>query len=189
MKVKLVGVRAAFLEALFEAQEFKAGDGRPRFSATFFVTKGDANHKALSEAIKQVAAEAWKGKADAILDEIKGNSNKFCLSNGDTKNYDSAAGCMVLGAHRKKSDGRPGIYNKDKSPVTESDGVIYSGCYVNATVDIWAQTKNEGAPAIRCGLIGIQFDHDGDAFSGASTPDVDDFDDLSSGSSAPSDLV
>lgn len=182
MKVKLTDVRMAFPE-LFEAVQFN-GEGQFRYGANFFLPKEGAAHVAVSQAIMQVATEAWKGKAAAMVDEMKGNSNKFCLTNGDTKTYDGAEGCMVLSARRNQKDGRPGIYNRDKSPLTAADGVLYSGCYVNVTVDIWAQTKD--FPGIRCSLIGVQFNRDGDAFSGSATVSADDFDDVSEGSNAPS---
>lgn len=184
-KVKLVGVRLAFPD-LFEAVQFN-GEGEFRYGATFFLPKNGDAHKAVSAAIKEVAQETWKAKADAMIEDMKGNANKFCLTNGDAKTYEGAEGCMVLSARRKQKDGRPGIYDRDKSPLTAADGKIYSGCYVNATVDIWAQGKD--FPGIRCTLIGVQFSHDGDAFSGSATVTPDDFDDLSDGSSAPDDLI
>jgi len=68
--------------------------------------------------------------------------------------------------------------NKDKSPVVEADGVIYSGCYVNAIIDLWAQ-DNQFGKRINATLLGVQFAYDGDAFaSGGSGVSVDDFDDL-----------
>ena len=36
------------------------------------------------------------------------------------------------------------IINKDKSAVTEEDGVVYAGCYVNASVSIYAFQNNYG---------------------------------------------
>lgn len=185
-KVKLVGVRLAFPD-LFEAVQF-SGEGEFRYGANFFLPKNGDAHKAVSAAIQEVAAEAWKAKAGAMIEDMKGNANKFCLTNGDAKTYEGAEGCMVLSARRKQKDGRPGVYNRDKSPLAATDGVIYSGCYVNATVDIWAQSKD--FPGIRATLIGVQFSHDGDAFSGSATVDPDDFDDLSGGTEdAPDSLI
>lgn len=187
MKVKLVGVRHAFPD-LFEAVQFN-GEGEFRYGDTFFIVKGSDNHKLVSDAVNQVATEAWKSKAPAMLESFKNNPNKYCVSDGDLKTYEGPEGCIVLAARRKAKDGRPGTFGlRGKTdPVTSEDGVLYSGCYVVATVDIWAQTKD--FPGIRCTLLGVQFHSDGDAFSGGSTLDPDDFEDLSSGSDAPNNLV
>ncbi len=53
----------------------------------------------------------------------------------------------------------------DKTALTEADGRIYAGCYVNFNVDIWAQDGQY--TGIRCSLNGVQFVKDGDAFGGA----------------------
>jgi hypothetical protein len=68
--------------------------------------------------------------------------------------------------------------NKDKSPLTEADGVVYSGCYVNGIIDLWAQNNNYGK-RINATLLGVQFAGDGEAFSsGGSSASADDFDDI-----------
>ena len=51
MKLKLTNVRLAFPD-LFEAKEFEAGDGKPRYSATFLVEPGSENDKAIRKAQK-----------------------------------------------------------------------------------------------------------------------------------------
>ena len=73
---------------------------------------------------------------------------------------------------------RPSVFGSDKSPLTEADGKIYSGCFVNVSFDIWAQTYN-GVPRINAQLRGVQFAKDGDAFSGGQAASADEFDDVS----------
>ncbi len=175
MQVTLKKVRLAFPQ-LFEAERFKGSEGKPRFSASFIIERGGEAHKALEAAIKEVAAEAWKNKAPMMLDEFKGNSNKFCVSNGDTKGWDGAEGCVVLAAHRNEDQGRPLLLDGRKQPTTAADAVLYSGCYVHAIVDIWAQTKDY--PGVRCSLNGVMFAAEGEAFVGGGRATVDDFADL-----------
>ena len=102
------------------------------------------------------------------------------------------ASCDVaLSAHRYQEKGRPLVFDNDKSPIYQLDntvypgkeGRIYSGCFVNATVEIWAQ-DNKNGKGLRCTLLGIQRVRDGDAFGGGSRPDADDFDDVSEGADA-----
>jgi hypothetical protein len=99
----------------------------------------------------------------------------LCLRDGDEVEYDGYAGHMTLKASTKK---RPLVVNKDKTPLTEQDGVVYSGCYVNGIIDLWAQ-NNQFGKRINATLLGVQFASDGEAFSsGGSSASVDDFDDL-----------
>ncbi len=62
--------------------------------------------------------------------------------------------------------------------MAEEDGVIYAGCYVNASIEIWAQ-DNQYGKAIRATLRGVQFFRDGDAFTANNVAAADEFDDLS----------
>lgn len=172
MKVILKNVRLAFPD-LFEPVPFDQ-NGAPRYSANFLIEKGSDNHKIIMAAIQQVATETWKAKAKAIVDSLRGNSNKFCYTDGDAKAWNGAEGCMVLAGHRREADGRPQVVGPNKAPLTAKDGKIYSGCYVNASVDIWAQDGQY--QGIRCTLVGVQFAADGEAFSGAPRASSDDFD-------------
>lgn len=188
MKVKLTNVRIAFIKSLRIAAEFEPGDGKFRYSATFLIPKGSVHDKAIEATIAAVAAEGWAKKADAMVESMRNNPNKFCYQNGDLKDHDGFEGNMYIGAHRKLDDGRPLLLDNVADPETGKparlvdakgewlegkEGRIYAGCYVNATIDIYAQTKNN--PGIRCGLQGVQFHAPGDSFSGASRGDEDDF--------------
>lgn len=177
MKVTLTKVRLSFPD-LFVATPYDetTPKGQYRYNATFLIEPGSANAQNIERAISQAAAETWEDKGPAKVAEYRGNSNKFCYLNGDTKDYDGYEGFMYLASHRKVTDGRPTVLDRDKSPLTESDGRPYAGCYVNAIVDIYT-TKGQNI-GIRCGLQGIQFVCDGDAFTGAGRANADDFEDL-----------
>lgn len=178
MKVKLSNVRISFCQSLFEAEQYQ-GKGVFRHSATFLVEPGSENDKAIWAAIKAVAAEKWPKKSASILEGMKGNSNKFCYQNGDMKEYDGYQGMFYIASHRKSTDGRPLIIDRNKAPLTADSGKPYGGCYVNASIDIYAQDgENQG---IRCGLLAVQFFKDGDSFGGASKSKGDEFDDLGDG--------
>ena len=58
------------------------------------------------------------------------------------------------------------------------DGVFYAGCYVDAVIDIYAQDHPQYGRRINCGLLGVRFVRDGDAFSGGGGATADDFADL-----------
>ncbi len=185
-KVKLQDVRISFCQSLFEPEQYQ-GKGPFRHSATFLIEPGSANDKAICAAILAAAAEKWPKKAQAMVDGMKGNSNKFCYQNGDLKDYDGYQGMMYIASHRKQSDGQPLVIDRNKAPLTATSGKPYGGCYVNATIDIYAQDgENSG---IRAGLLAVQFLKDGDSFGGASKGKADDFDDMGEGSDADFDAL
>lgn len=181
MQVKLNNVRLSFPD-LFEATQFD-GKGPFNYGASFLVEPGSANDKAILAALETVAKEKWAAKAPAILTAAKANPQKICYVNGDLKDYDGYAGHWALSSKRAQDKGRPGVYDRDKSPLSVEDGKPYAGCFVNANVEFWAQDNSFGK-AVRCTLVGVQFCGDGDAFSAGSVSKPDDFDDLSTSEEA-----
>jgi hypothetical protein len=70
--------------------------------------------------------------------------------------------------------------DKDRSPLVSADGRPYSGCYVNAQVEVWAQDHKSFGKRINAQLLGVQFVEDGDSFqAGAPPANPEDFGDLS----------
>uniref|UniRef100_UPI0025B91E9B ssDNA-binding protein n=1 Tax=Candidatus Symbiopectobacterium sp. TaxID=2816440 RepID=UPI0025B91E9B len=78
---------------------------------------------------------------------------------------------------------RPLVIDRDRSALTAADGKPYAGCYVNATIDIWAMDNNFGK-RINASLGGVQFLCDGDAFAGGGVATPDDFENMSEGADA-----
>ena len=58
------------------------------------------------------------------------------------------------------------MFDQLRNELVESSGKPYSGCYVNAIIECWAQDNKEFGKRINFGLKGVQFLRDGDAFSG-----------------------
>jgi ssDNA-binding protein len=180
-KVVLKDVRLAFAQ-IWEAKAFEEGKP-PRFNASFLFPPDHPAKAIVQKAIQEVAAEKWQGKAAAVLQSLKGNPNKFCFHNGDSKEaYEGFPGNLYIRAGNKV---RPTIKDRDgQTPLTQADGRPYSGCYVNAILEIWAQ-DNKWGKGVQCDLLGIQFVRDGDAFSGGGVASEGDFEDLSDGADAP----
>lgn len=181
MIIQLKNVRLAFPD-LWKATAFEDGQ-EPKYGATFLISKKSPLIREIETAINEVAVAEWKEKAKTVLASIKGNPNKFCFQDGDAKTYDGYAGCMALSSKNKK---RPTVVDADKTPLTEADEKPYGGCYVNASVEIWAQ-DNKWGKAIRASLRGVQFLKDGDAFSAGSVASEDEFDDLGNGADVEDD--
>jgi hypothetical protein len=164
-KIKIQGARLSFpslfRKATFEGQETK-------YEATLMLHKEDH-----ADVIKEIKAEIAKG----IKENMKGAkvaADKICLKDGDESGRDEYAGHYTLKAANNK---RPKVIDRDKTPLTEEDNKIYSGCYVNAVVDFWYQSNAYGK-RVNANLLGVQFYKDGDTFESGSTADDDDFDDF-----------
>lgn len=180
MKVQLVDngdnfVRIAFAQNLFEAGTVK-GEGKPAFSSSFLMPLGHPALAKLEAAEAAVAKEKWGARADAILKEIRLNDRGTFHDGNKKASYDGYEGNFFVSA---RSETRPTVVDRDRKPLIAADGRIYSGCYVNAQVEVWAQDNSFGK-RINTQLLGVQFSRDGDSFSaGAAPADPDDFPDLS----------
>ena len=172
MLVKISNARLAF-PALF-APKTVNGEGEPKFSASFLMDPLHPGLKAVNAVIETVAQEKWGAKATATLKPLRA-SDKVCLHSGESKaDYAGYEGNFYLSASNKS---RPLVIDRDKTPLVEADGRPYAGCYVNASVDIWAQDNNFGK-RVNATLRGVQFLKDGDAFTGGGAAKSDEFDDL-----------
>ncbi len=179
-RILLKNVRIAFPN-LFEASTV-AGEGEPRYGAAFILPQDHPQLKDIRAKIMAVATEKWKDKVEAVVKGLE-KTDKVALHDGDTKPaYDGFVGNLFISASAKVS-ARPTVINKDKTPLTDRDGVIYAGCYVNASIDFWAQDNAYGK-RINAQLRGVQFARDGDAFSAGRPADTDEFEDVSEGADA-----
>jgi hypothetical protein len=170
MKVKLENVRLAF-PALFEAKTVN-GEGEPAFSASFLMPPDHAAVAALRQAFETIGKEKWGAKWAAVKKEIEAK-DRTALHDGDTKaDYGGFEGNLFVSARSKT---RPLVIDRDKTPLAAQDGRPYAGCYVNASVELWAQDNNYGK-RINASLRGVQFARDGDAFGGGGSASEDDFD-------------
>jgi hypothetical protein len=182
-EILVLDCRLAFHKGVFEKTAF-AGDAKakPDYNCKFILPPDHPQIKAIEALELSVAKEKWGAKADAELKLIRAN-DRAALHDGDTQRSDGFAGNFYLSA---RSDQRPTTYDRLRKPVTAEDGVIYSGCYVNAKVLIWAQ-DNKWGKRINCQVLGVQFARDGDSFAAGAPPaEADDFPELDA-SDAPAD--
>lgn len=165
MKIKLNNVRISF-PSLFQKATFNGEE--TGYEATFLINKDSQSDQidALNKAVSSLIATELKG--------AKLKADKICLKDGDEIEYDGYAGNMSIKGSNKR---RPIVINRDKSPITENDEVIYAGCYVNAIVELWAMNNNYGR-RICASLLAVQFAKDGESFGGGPGASIDDFDDI-----------
>lgn len=170
-RIMLRNVRLAF-PSLFEPSTF--GDGDPAYQATFIIAGDDPQIASINKAIEAVAREKWGAKAEANLKSLR-STNKVALKNGDEKSqYDGFEGNWFI-APRAKT--RPTVVDGQRAPIGERDGKLYAGCYVNASIEIWAQDNAYGK-RVNATLRGVQFVRDGEAFGGGRPAQADEFDEV-----------
>lgn len=155
-------------EHLFQKYAGNDGDSL-RYSAVFILP-----NETHSKVIKQINEHIHELAADEIDGKVK--RDNFFLRNGDDSGKDEYEDAWTINAADSKR--RPTVVNRDKSPITEEDGIVYSGCWVNLLIRPWAQ-DNKFGKRINANLLMVQFVADDEAFSGSSVPDADDvFEDL-----------
>lgn len=171
MIVKLNNVRLAFPN-LFRPQSVQGSD--PKYSASFLIEPDADVIEELEDAMLQVAEAKWGDKAEKILGQLK-KQERVCLRDGDGKaEYDGFEGNMYVAA---SNAARPLVVDRNREELSQADGRPYGGCYVNTSVEIWAQDNDYGK-RINASLRGVQFYKDGDSFSGGAPASADEFDDL-----------
>jgi hypothetical protein len=173
MRILLKNVRLAFPN-LWKATAPKGG-GEAAFSASFIMPKDHPQIAELKAAFKSMAKDKWAAKGDATLKALEA-ADKLALHDGDSKaEYEGFEGNQYVSSRGKV---RPSVFDGQRQELTEADGKPYSGCFVNASIELWAQDNSYGK-RINAQLRGVQFLRDGDAFAGGGhAADADEFDDI-----------
>jgi hypothetical protein len=179
-RILLKNVRLAFPN-LWEPNTVN-GEGKPRYSASLLMGQDHAQVEEIKRKIETIAKDKWRDKAASILAGLY-KTDKVALHDGDTKaQYDGFPGNLFV-ASAAQENAPPTVIDRDRSPLSQRSGRPYPGCYVNASLEFWAQDNGYGK-RINCTLRGIQFYADGDSFSAGRPADSDEFDDVSAGADA-----
>lgn len=155
---------------LFDAKQVN-GQGDPKFSGGFLITKDHPQLAAIKAAITEAATVKWGAKAPDVLKALSA-ADKICLHDGDAKSdYDGYAGNFFINASNKI---RPLVIGPGREALAAADGVIYSGCYVNVKLEFWAQ-DNQFGKRVNASLLGVQFAATGERLAGGGVASADDF--------------
>jgi hypothetical protein len=191
MEILLPEARLSF-EVLGVPRSYQDKPDQPRrWGSTFLIPQGSELAAAVMKTITDVATAKWDKKAKLYLEDILADKKASCWVNGDKKEYDGYQGMMALTAYRYEEKGRPLVMDNDTSPIFKADGTLYegkggrlySGCYVRAKVDIYAQDNKQGK-GIRAELKVVQRLRNGDAFGGGTPPSADGFEAIEEGADA-----
>ena len=198
-RIRLNNVRLSFPQ-LFRPQSFQNADGRetePRRKANFLFPKDVEGQKqdevsatykgqtgpilALLKKAKRDAIVVKLGadKADAMMGKIK--ADKYAVRDGDMETWDGYEGQFYCSASNTRKVKCVGRHNKQE--LTEEDGILYAGCYVNAIVTLWFQPAGKKGDnvvpnAVWATLNAVQFVEDGEAFGAPEVDTESEFDNL-----------
>jgi hypothetical protein len=169
-RVTLKDVRIAYAQGIFTARAAKPGD-KEKYGAAFLFPANHPAVKQLADATIRAAQTKWGDKAGDMLKQLKA-ADRLPVHNGDAKASSAGyAGNLYVNAGNAI---RPTVVDGNRAPLTASDGKPYSGCFVNAIIEVWPQDNQHGK-RINASLLGVQFVRDGEKLAGGSTATADDF--------------
>lgn len=173
------GVRIAF-PRVFEPDD--APGGKKAYSCQIRFMAENPEHMKAVETLKKKMAKAadyyWGQDAKRNLNRALENVTTKFLRKSDEGDY------YFISLKRRESDGMPRIVGRSREPLTQADGKIYSGAFVNVVFDIWCYGGGKTPDGTRipygisATLLGVQFVKDGDPFGGASQAKDEDFESL-----------
>ena len=173
--VKLANVRLSFPH-LFEAYAGMEGS-EPKFSCNLILD--NTTHAQILDQIdaliERLALDEFKKKVPLKHRCLKDGNEKL-----DTEGYGD--GVSFISASRKT---RPAVVDRDLTPLTEADGKIYAGCYVDATIRLWVQ-NNKWGKGVNAELRAVRFNRDGESLGGSVPVNVEnEFDGMEGGEETP----
>lgn len=191
-RIMLKGITLAF-PALAEPQAF--GEGDPAYGAKFPIKPNSEQQKAIEAAMLAEAEEAWKDKADSVLQKLIDDGKvafvkKVYKSNKTGEPYAGFEGTHYLSARNAKT--QPTVFNQygeELSSKSEIEAKAFSGAVVNASIEIWAQ-DNKWGRRVNCSLRGVMLTGEGENFGGGSSPaSADEFASLAKAKAEAEDIL
>lgn len=176
-EVRLENVRLSFAH-LFEPQDGKVDEetgkkGEDKYNCAFLMSKTDDTGTKNLQRIKKAADAVKKNKWGDNIPKLK--PEKVCLRDGELEDWDGYDGHFYLTASNTRP---PVLVDRDRAPLKKSDGKLYSGCFVNAIVRLWAQDNKHGK-RLNASLEAVQFYKHGEAFGAKPVDPNAAFDDVS----------
>lgn len=150
---------------IWEARQSMEGD-KMQYSCCLLIPKTDtATIQRLQKLMTKIESEAtttkWGGKKPASYAHPLLRDGDTDPTKGGDSNY---AGCYFLNA-KANADHPPKIIDARCNPVMDRDEV-YSGCYANVKVSIYAYNNPKGGKGLSAGLVAIQKTKDGARLGG-----------------------
>lgn len=183
--ITLKDVRLSFADAIFAPKKPKPDkdgkQGDPKYHTNALMPKtgheSTPTNLALWRKARDAAMEKEFGADKAKWPKIK--DDRKCVRDGDQEDWEGYENQWYISAGAPE-DRPPKLVHRDPHvEVKKSDGLLYSGAWVNLRVNIWAQ-NNEHGKRINATLLAIQFVRKDEAFGAAGPIDIDEaFEDIS----------
>lgn len=154
--MKLEDVRLSY-PSLFTTKVWpEYPDNEPAYEATFILDK--VKH---AKEIKLINAKIDELLIANDLTRNKIHPQHICMKDGDMdiKEREEYKNSYILST---KTHIRPQVLNRDLSPITAEDDIVYGGCYVNTCFRLGFYKKK--AKGVNANLKSIQFSRKGEAF-------------------------
>jgi hypothetical protein len=121
-----------------------------------------------------VARKKWGAKGDAAVKALKLQDKLFFHDGSSKAELDGFEGNIFVASG---SRGPVPMFDQVRNEATARE--VYSGAYVVASLDFWAQDNAEGGKRINSSVYGVQKLKDGDAFASGGPPaDAGEFDEI-----------
>ena len=178
-KIMLRNVRLSY-EHIFQPSAMD-DNSTPKYSAELLIPKDHPDLPTVKRAMFEAGAEKFP---TAIANGKPWPMGYTCALKDADKDVDgsgvllaeknpASAGCYILKA---QSTRRPATLGRRKEQLTEADGIIYSGCYVNVSVAAAGYEFGKIKKGVTCYLNGVQFVQDGERFGSDASSDFDELD-------------
>lgn len=164
--IMMNNVRLSY-EHIFQPSAFDDSQDA-KYSATLIIRKDHPDLPALKRAFMEAGAEkfaslfggnGWpKGVTCALKDADKDTNSAGEILAEKNPDYKNSYVLMAT------SSRRPLVVGRRKEALTEQDGVIYSGCYINALLGIGGYEFGKLKKGVKAYLNGVQFVADGERF-------------------------
>lgn len=193
MKVFVKNARLSFAD-LFHPKSINGGD--PKFTATLICLddtkliftngegkKVETGHDKMKAICEHVLKEKF-GKVPAKHDNWAYNKadgsthrDKYVNEDGDYwAGFDEDTWYISAGKRADRcKDGEMTVIDQLKRPIKASDGTLFSGCYVNAVLDVYAYDGGSGK-GVTASLEGVQLKAKGEPLGMAPIDATDEFD-------------
>ncbi len=172
-RIELTMVRLAFCDAVFETRRMEGSD-KDKYSLNGLFPSTHPAFALVEQTAVAVANEEWGADAAKIIQtaKTKDGGKNWILKDGSLKEYDGFAGNFYV---NPSSETRPTVLNRDGTPLTAADGVIYSGCYGDIILEVYAFSHKVGGKGVTSEFKAVRFRKDGDAFAGGAPVTADAF--------------
>lgn len=156
---------------------------RVSYGANFILAPDHPQLPDVARLMDEVGQAKWADKWPAVKKGLE-KQDRLALHDGDTKGkYDGFPGNFFISANSGAT--QPTLLDRDRTSLTSDSRRLYSGCFVNVSLEFWAQKDHpKGGSRINAQLRGVQFCSEGEAFTSGRPADSSEFAAVTEGSAA-----